>query len=97
MWYPVIPPMTRICVHQKVPALRDNVIDRLRIRLASRPPGEFLFPEIYGRGWERLVDGRKLRLRREFLDAVREGRVPGVRETDRRADGCRVYRWTGGG
>lgn len=70
-------------------------ISRLRKRIATRPSGEFHFPDVYGPEWNKLYIGDKVRFGRDFLEAVRAGRLPGVADTGRKKDGGRVYRWRG--
>lgn len=70
-------------------------IARLRARLAERPVGEFHFPEIYGPGWDDLWIGDKVKTGRQFLEAVRAGKFPGVEDTGLKKGGGRLYRWRG--
>lgn len=69
-----------------------NEITRLQNRIATRDPGEFHFPEIYGAGWDALYIGDKVRIGREFLNAVRAGKFPTVEDTGQKHGGGRVYR-----
>ncbi len=70
-------------------------ITRLRKRLSSRKPGPFHFPELYGPDWDRLAIGDKVRKGRDFLRAVQDEAFPGVRDTGKKKDGGRLYRWCG--
>ena len=74
--------------------MNDSEIARLRARVAALSPGEFHFPPVYGPGWDRLYIGDKVRIGRQFLDAVRAGRFPGVEDTGRKKGGGRLYRRT---
>ncbi|AMM86383.1 DUF1413 domain-containing protein [Martelella sp. AD-3] len=65
--------------------------DEIANRLLAQEPGEFHFPELYGKGWNRLSIGDKVKIGREFLNAVRKGRFPGVEDTGRKKGGGRVY------
>ena len=73
----------------------EKELSRLHKRIAKRTPGEFHYPEIYGPGWDDLWIGDKVRFGRNFLEAVRAGRLPGVEDTGRKKGGGRVYRWKG--
>lgn len=75
--------------------MEDAEIQRLTARIAERAPGPFHFPEVYGPAWDRLFIGDKVRIGRQFLNAVRAGRFPGVEDTGRKRGGGRVYRWRG--
>lgn len=75
--------------------MEKEEIARLKQRLAKREPGDFHFPVLYGPHWDDLFIGKKVRLGREFLKAVREGVFPGVEDTGEKKDGGRVYRWNG--
>ncbi|MFC4235120.1 DUF1413 domain-containing protein [Thalassospira xianhensis] len=74
------------------PLMDANEITRLQNRIAARNPGEFHFPEIYGPGWDALYIGDKVRIGREFLNAVRAGKFPNVEDTGQKRGGGRVYR-----
>ncbi len=74
------------------PLMDANEIPRLQSRLAARAPGTFHFPEIYGPGWDTLYIGDKVRIGREFLNAVRAGKFPTVEDTGQKRGGGRVYR-----
>lgn len=63
----------------------------LRAAVASRPPGEFHLSEAVGADWESLWIGDKVKTGNAFLRAVRNGEVPGVADTGRKAGGGRVY------
>ena len=73
----------------------EQDIERLLHHLRKREAGEFHFPEVYGPDWDRLYIGDKVRLGHAFLNAVREGRFPGVEDTGVKKGGGRVYRWKG--
>lgn len=70
-------------------------ITRLQNRMASHDPGEFHFREIFGPDWDRLYIGDKVRLGREFLNAVRAGYFPEIEDTGQKEGGGRVYRRIG--
>lgn len=74
------------------PLMDANEITRLQSRIAARDPGEFHFLEIYGPGWDTLYIGDKVRIGREFLNAVRAGKFPTVEDTGQKRGGGRVYR-----
>ena len=65
--------------------------DEIANRLLAQEPGEFHFPELYGKGWNRLSIGDKVKIGREFLNAVRKGKFSGVEDTGRKKGGGRVY------
>ena len=69
----------------------DKEMSRLRSHIEKLPLGEFHFPDIYGKDWEKLYIGDKVRLGRDFLEAVRHGCFPGVEDTGRKKDGGHVY------
>lgn len=71
--------------------MSEEEITAIRQRLGQRSPGHFHFPEVYGDGWDDLPVGEKVRIGREFLTAVREGRFNGVEDTGRKVGGGRVY------
>ncbi|WP_246832175.1 DUF1413 domain-containing protein [Thalassospira sp. MCCC 1A03138] len=73
------------------PLMDANEITRLQSRIAARDPGAFHFPEIYGAGWDTLYIGDKVRIGREFLNAVRAGKFPTVEDTGQKRGGGRVY------
>ncbi|MBN9886034.1 DUF1413 domain-containing protein [Salipiger abyssi] len=70
----------------------ESLLNRLKARAVEYPPGEFHFPELYGRDWNALWIGDKVRIGREFLNAVRAGKLPGIEDTARKAGGGRIYR-----
>lgn len=70
----------------------ETLLNRLHERAAGFSPGEFHFPDLYGEGWDRLWIGDKVRIGRDFLNAVRAGKLPGVEDTGRKAGGGRIYR-----
>nr|WP_272213441.1 DUF1413 domain-containing protein [Marinicella sp. W31]MDC2879397.1 DUF1413 domain-containing protein [Marinicella sp. W31] len=65
--------------------------DEIANRLLAQEPGAFHFPEVYGENWNRLPIGDKVKIGREFLNAVRKGCFPGVEDTGRKNGGGRVY------
>lgn len=73
----------------------DKEITRLQKRIAQQEPGTFHFPEIYGPDWDQLYIGDKVRKGRDFLEAVRAGKFPGVEDTGEKRNGGRLYRWQG--
>ena len=73
----------------------DEEINRLRKRIVRRAPGPFHFPDVYGPDWDQLYIGDKVRKGRNFLEAVRAGKFPGVEDTGEKHDGGRIYRWCG--
>ncbi|WP_226575785.1 DUF1413 domain-containing protein [Acuticoccus sediminis] len=75
--------------------MTSDEISRLQARIDTRRPGEFHFPEIYGPDWDGLYIGDKVRAGRDFMEAVRRGRFPGVEDTGRKRGGGRVYLWHG--
>ena len=70
-------------------------IDRLLARLRDWPAGEFHFPDLYGRGWDGLYIGDKVKTGRAFMNAVRAGKLPGGKSTGRKQRRGRVYVWSG--
>jgi len=64
---------------------------KLRAAVAAQPPGEFHLSDAVGPDWEDLWIGDKVKTGNAFLRAVRNGEVPGVADTGRKADGGRVY------
>jgi len=79
----------------KMMRLDDETLQRLKTRIGEMPPGEFHLPAVWVGDWEKLFVGDKVRLGRDFLEAVRDGRLPGVEDTGRKKGGGRVYRWKG--
>ncbi len=75
--------------------MTENEIARLRKRLRDRPAGPFHFHELYGDDWDRLWIGDKVRIGREFLNAVRAGRFFGVEDTGHKDRGGHLYLWAG--
>lgn len=71
--------------------MNSEDIARLRLQLAKHPAGEFHFPEIYGPDWDDLYIGDKVKLGHAFLDAVRKGDFPGIKDTGEKKDGGHVY------
>jgi len=65
--------------------------DEIGKRLLGMEPGEFHFPQLYGEDWNRLYIGDKVKIGREFLNAVRAGAFPGVEDTGRKKGGGRLY------
>ena len=71
-------------------------IRKLQNRLQDWSAGEFYFPDLYGPGWDDLYIGDKVRTGRAFMEAVRAGKLPGVKDTGRKQGRGRVYAWSGG-
>lgn len=63
----------------------------LTTAIAALAPGEFHFPEIYGPDWNELYVGDKVKLGREFMNLVRKGRLPDVRDTGIKKAAGRIY------
>ncbi|MGX1309023.1 hypothetical protein AB7M35_003781 [Amorphus suaedae] len=69
----------------------EDLLVRISRAIAARAPGPFHFSEVYGPGWDRLYVGDKVKLGRDFMRAVDNGRFPRVVDTGRKAGGGRLY------
>ena len=71
--------------------MQEERLQALEKAILALSPGPFHFPEIFGKGWDRLYVGDKVKFGREFLNLVRKGRFSQVKDTGTKKAGGRVY------
>ncbi|OCX60948.1 hypothetical protein BFP70_15865 [Thioclava sp. SK-1] len=71
--------------------MQSALLDKIKKRIDKRDPGEFVLPDVYGKGWEALYPGDQTRMNRRFLELVRHGDFPQVRDTLRAGDRGQIF------